>query len=567
MKRLFKIVFFFIFLSLGAYAIWTLLEKKPAPLTVLIHAHYAFSDRVQLFYAFEGDSTFIERRSINYKLTGSNNEQEIKFILPLSDRKLSGFRLDVSNNHNQKPIYISSISFKGSKNKVDIEKGIQYIFRTNEFVKFEDEKLVTNPINGKYDPFIIYTGDLEKVNGLLTIQSQLIYNLFTSVLIFIFSVFLYYLLFNFTLTITKVSIPSFSLIVIFVLILAIPFILNNFKKNETVSNMENRKLKEKPEFQFSKDYFINYEEYYNDNFIFRNKLIGAHTLLKSNVFRSSPFPDKVLFGKDKFLFNNTPEAFVSYSKINLLPSDSLAVVVKTLTERKQKLNEKNIKYYFGFFPNKHTIYSENLPYSMKIQIKDTTSLANQLKTALAKRDFDFFNPTEALLKSKNNHLLYLKLDTHWNNEGAYIAYKSFFDYYKDLNITPLPRSEFRIRYVTQTFGDLTKMMGTKKIYGYIENRPLFELKNKDFAFKRLEVGDLPRLAIHTLNENVKNRQKVLFFGDSFSDNIVGFFSLHFYDVVYLRDSYNQAMVDKINPDIIIEIPVERFLYKHFPKFY
>ena len=122
MKRLFKIVFFFIFLSLGAYAIWTLLEKKPAPLTVLIHAHYAFSDRVQLFYAFEGDSTFIERRSINYKLTGSNNEQEIKFILPLSDRKLSGFRLDVSNNHNQNQFIFLLYPLRAQKIKLILRR-------------------------------------------------------------------------------------------------------------------------------------------------------------------------------------------------------------------------------------------------------------------------------------------------------------------------------------------------------------------------------------------------------------------------------------------------------------
>jgi hypothetical protein len=160
----------------------------------------------------------------------------------------------------------------------------------------------------------------------------------------------------------------------------------------------------------------------------------------------------------------------------------------------------------------------------------------------------------------------LKLDTHWNNEGAYETYKSFFEYYQDLGIQPLSKNDFSIRYINQTFGDLTKLMGTEKIYGYDESRPLFEVLNKEDTFKRLEVEDLPRLAIHTLNENIDNKQRVLFFGDSFSDNIVGFFSLHFNEVIYLRDSYNQAMVDKINPDIIIEIPVERFIYKHFPKF-
>ncbi|KXO00631.1 hypothetical protein LS48_04370 [Aequorivita aquimaris] len=566
MKKLIKIVFFLIFLYIGAYTIWTILEKKATPLSILIKAQYSFSDRVQLFYTFGKDSTFTENRSINYKIIGNTNEQEIKFTLPLSDEKLSGLRLDISSNHNQKPIYISSITFQASNNKVDIYKNIQSLFTTNENVKFENQKFLTSPINGKYDPFLIYTGSFEEIDKLLSVNRNFLSNIFAIAIVFIFCVFLYYLIFNFTFNYSKRTIARISLIGVFVFILFTPLVLNPFKKKESISKIENRKLKEKPEYRFSKEFFSEYEEYYNDNFIFRDALISMHTSLKTNIFRASPFPDKVLFGKNKFLFNNTQESYVSYSKRNLLPPDRLGMVVKTFTERKEALFNKGIKYYFGFFPNKETIYYEYLPKAMKIQIKDTISLATQLKVALAKKNFDFFDPTEQLLNAKKNSLLYLKLDTHWNNEGAYETYKSFFEYYQDLGIQPLSKNDFSIRYTNQTFGDLTKLMGTEKIYGYDESRPLFEVLNKEDTFKRLEVEDLPRLAIHTLNENIDNKQRVLFFGDSFSDNIVGFFSLHFNEVIYLRDSYNQAMVDKINPDIIIEIPVERFIYKHFPKF-
>ena len=67
-KKLIKIVFFLIFLYIGAYTIWTILEKKATPLSILIKAQYSFSDRVQLFYTFGKDSTFTENRSINYVL-------------------------------------------------------------------------------------------------------------------------------------------------------------------------------------------------------------------------------------------------------------------------------------------------------------------------------------------------------------------------------------------------------------------------------------------------------------------------------------------------------------------
>ena len=51
------------------------------------------------------------------------------------------------------------------------------------------------------------------------------------------------------------------------------------------------------------------------------------------------------------------------------------------------------------------------------------------------------------------------------------------------------------------------------------------------------------------------------FGDSYSFNYIKFMSLYFKEVLYLIDEFSIEMAEKINPDIVIELSVERFLYK------
>lgn len=349
-------------------------------------------------------------------------------------------------------------------------------------------------------------------------------------------------------------------IVAFALLLIAPFIGFLILPEANVSN-ENRKLTGLPEQSFTKEYFQDFELYFNDRFPNRQKFIAKNAEIKIKYFKVSPFPDKVQIGNDGFLFINTDEALKSYSRRDLLTTDDLNKFVDKIVKKDSLLKARGISYYFGYFPNKHNIYIEKLPKAMRVQIRDTISLATQLKKGLSLNGFTLFEPS--VYPERKEALRYLKLDTHWSNLGSFQAYQDFFKTFTELDVTPYKYNDFRWRNVHQRFGDLTKLAGLDSIGGYEEYRPLSDLKSQSNKYVYDTLESLPPRAIRTTNNSIDAKQKkLLVFGDSYSNNMIPFYSLHFKEVIYLRDEYNQQMVDSIKPNIVLEVSVERFLYKH-----
>ena len=116
--------------------------------------------------------------------------------------------------------------------------------------------------------------------------------------------------------------------------------------------------------------------------------------------------------------------------------------------------------------------------------------------------------------------------------------------------------------MNRAWGDVAKLIGTDSSSGYIETRPLFKFKDQSRSFKMVDVKGFPAGTIRTGNTNSGNNKKVIFFGDSFSVYIIQFFSLHFDEVIYIRGTYNEELVNEIDPDIVVELMVERFIFKH-----
>lgn len=356
------------------------------------------------------------------------------------------------------------------------------------------------------------------------------------------------------------SILQVFFIAAFALLLIIPIVGFFVLPKADVSN-ENRNLAEAPSLAFTKVYFQDVEAFFNDRFPYRQGFIAKNAEYKLKYFNILPNADKVQLGKNGFLFINTDEAFKSYSKRDLLTNDALDVFTSKIEKRDSMLKSRGISYYFGYFPNKHTVYNDKLSNSMRAQIRDTISLAKQIKKGLAEKGFIFFEPS--VYPERKEALRYLTLDTHWSNLGSFQAYRDFFNMFTELGVTPYEYGDFKWRNVHQRFGDLTKLAGLDSINGYEEYRPLASLKTSTTNFTRDNTKNLPPRAKRTTNTSASTvLKKVLVFGDSYSNNMIPFYSLHFKEIIYLRDEYNQKMVDSIRPDIVIEVSVERFLYKH-----
>lgn len=359
----------------------------------------------------------------------------------------------------------------------------------------------------------------------------------------------------------KIILKGFS--ILFICMLIFPFASKYLHLEREEKNHEKREKTEKPTLSLSKDYAKKYEEYFNDNFGLRNTLVKWSNNIKTNLFRSSPKPEKVKFGDSQFLFYNSlgDKIYSSYSNTNLLNPEKLNKKYNSLVQRKQELNEKGIKFVCTFWPNKHTIYSEYLPFSMSIQKKGTTSFADQLISYCKDRKFSIYDVRENIFNAKKDKQLYQKLDTHWNSDGAFIAYQSFFNQaFSELNIKPYPISAFNIEYKRVVLGDLSYMMvAMDSIKNHTDLFPTYILKDSTKNYVNLSIENYPKRTVITKNEGCGNRTKVLVFRDSYAKFLVQFFSLHFYEVIYIRGGYNKKIVEQVNPNIVISCPVERYL--------
>ena len=511
----------------------------------------------------EKNDALIKTKNLSHRITPKKGFQMATFEIPIpeEDTLLNKLRLDISAyNKNQAPITINSISFKTSESKLYFKENIRETFKPNNYLSYKNGKYHTKSINGKYDPFLVFDNNSKILQKLTAKQSK--YSVTTCILIAVACCYIFFFCFNSPKVQSHFNITNVAIIT-FCLFLYTPTILKFSQIKETTKLIENRKLSKKPTFELSKSYFSSFETYYNDHFPFRNMVTKWMSAIKINLFKSSPFPDKAKFGKEKFIFLNNKQVLPSYTNSNLLSEIEINKAVKTILDRKKEINAKGIKYFIGFFPNKHTIYGEYLPFSMQQQINGNITQADQLVEALAKNGITFFDVRDEMMQAKSKKLLYQKLDTHWNHEGAFVAYQTFFEKNKALGVKPFKYDDFEIKIKKRNWGDLTKTLGVDKITGYEENRPIFTLKDKSKNYKKVDSKDLTKLGIRTINKNCNNEKKLMVFGDSYTHwYLPQFISLHFREVIYLRNEVDQKIIDQLQPDIVIEFTLERNIYQH-----
>lgn len=532
-------------------------EIQPSEIIVDIETRVLENDIFYVYYLQEGIKKWSDTQSVHQRIKGNKSYQNLRFSLPL-DKPIKRIRIDIGANKNQKPIVINSITIRSEVGILKFEKDFFENFDLNAYATFNKDKFIPKIVNGRYDPFLVSKPFLaQQIESLRNHTKQFSYK-FILFISFIFSIAFYIYLINqnFKISISQIYISLFIGIII------APFVYNTFFESGENGNLEKRELAQMPELVSFEKFPMEFENYYNDNFGLRGVLIDLSGKIKVNIFKSSPKPEKVQFGNDGFLFFNdlNDEIFESYTNSSLLSVEELDRVYEKFESRKEKLAKDGIQYVCGFWPNKHTIYPELLPTSMKLQIEGEISQADQVVSFLKKMDFPFFDVRDALLKAKTTQTLYRKLDTHWNSNGAYVAYKSFCEStYDVLGLSALDISNFNIVSLEMKEGDLTGQLGVKSIFGFEENLPIYKLEDKSKSYTIKNSNGLPKGTIITQNQNAPKKEKVLIFRDSFASALVQFISLNYSEVVYVNGIYDQDIIDSVKPDVVISCRVERYI--------
>ncbi len=347
-------------------------------------------------------------------------------------------------------------------------------------------------------------------------------------------------------------------IILFLSIIATPhvsyFFLGQYVDSE---NYENRNLIEKPVLTTEnyKEYPQNYEQYYGDNIPYRNQLITLNNSLEYFVFKQSS-NDSVVIGEEGWLFycneasGNPLEQSLGYSSFS---NEELREIAKNLTLCKKSFEFIGLEFVIFVAPNKESIYIDKIPqyYEKKNEVSNAEQLIEYLKE---NTDIRIVYPMEILKQTRAENpsrILYHKLDTHWNNAGAYVGATCLA---KELglempninNISCVPRYG--------NSGDLTNMLNISIKNGNID----YDLS----GYSALNTQNIKwdygtEIIYHTIGAD---NRKLFVYRDSFSSALAPYIASQFENSYFVHyNSYNQEQIFNYDADIFVLEMAERYV--------
>lgn len=366
---------------------------------------------------------------------------------------------------------------------------------------------------------------------------------------------------------------SISLIFIFLLMIYAPPIKTLFTPKADLTKIEKRTPAAMPELRFDKEaieaFPSRFEEYYNDHFGFRDSLIHWHNYIKTKWLAKSPVP-KVMIGRDDWLFyKHAPDKIMEdLHGENPFTHSELKAFRLNLENKRDWLAGQDIHYLFVAAPNKHSIYPEYIP-AARLKKKGVTRLDQLVGYLNEHSDIQILDLRDVLRKAKIHNRLYFPTDTHWNDLGAFVAYKSIMgrisQWFPQEKVLDYECFDESVKHSTD--GELAIMLGLPD--SFPGDRLLLKLRSPCSKKQDLD------LALESVNVREKFLMRcekaslcAVVFRDSFFTRIVPFLSEHFGRISYIWGYYDQAiynhaimkeLIRQDRPDIVIEEQGERLL--------
>ncbi|OOB80476.1 MAG: hypothetical protein BEN19_04660 [Epulopiscium sp. Nuni2H_MBin003] len=302
----------------------------------------------------------------------------------------------------------------------------------------------------------------------------------------------------------------------FFLLLCLPVLLIPLKSN--VSTAENRILAQSPaiitENRFNLNFFEDMDRYLEDNFVFRESLIGINAYIHEKIFKVSIEPT-VIVGKNDWLFASSTED--DYNGKNLLSYKQIQQIIKTLELVDEYVNNQGGKFLFTIAPNKNSIYPENMPYKSDNTITNASRIKQEIRA-------DMYVDLFEVLKNASE-TTYLARDSHWNNYGAYISYLQICE---QLNIAYQNFSIIDHQMIKAYSADLNGML-------YPINQNLDEQiyytfdTTYDYTTRFRSMDDI---LISTISDT--GSDSIVVFRDSFGNALLDYFGRQFDKVTFSR---------------------------------
>lgn len=317
------------------------------------------------------------------------------------------------------------------------------------------------------------------------------------------------------------------------------------------SEQENRNLAKKPSLMMgdmNSKFGRDFEEWFNDRFWGRKKLLKLHGIIKSKLTRFGN--EKVLVAHDDWLFLRLDNSIRNYQNLDLFTEEELQKIARYLSGIDAWAEKNNVAFYYIICPDKNKIYGEYIRTIQKVN-PDEQSRTNQLISYLRENTkVKVLYLYDALRKNKHRGLLYLKNDTHWTNLGASIGYEEFMKLLPE-KYQANKADYHRVVIKKNPRGDLTKMLNSQKE----DDKTEYLLPQVENNAECKELAEYEKDVV-CFNKNKK--YKITVFRDSFMT--VPFFSNTFGESRFIwRYNIEHADLEDLKKsDILILEQVERF---------
>jgi alginate O-acetyltransferase complex protein AlgJ len=352
-----------------------------------------------------------------------------------------------------------------------------------------------------------------------------------------------------------------TLIAIFIATLWLPITGMVLNLDRDGPSAENRTLAGWPELRLDEASLRALPEqltrYFEDHFAFRQRLVRWQAAVRLRMLGVSP-SKAVIKGRDGWLFYADDGAMADYAEAPPFAEAELEQWRGTLQDTSDWLRAQGIAYVFVIVPDKHVIYREYMPETIRRSaISRIDELVSHLREHSTVRVVDLRPP---LLAAKARERLYHRTDTHWNDRGAFVGYQSIIDALTEEfpALRHRSRSAFEPRVVRSPGLDLAGMLGLTEVLSeedlvLVPRHPTARILEPLHPNRRLTHG---RIVTDAPNRG----PRAVVFMDSFGPALVPFLSEDFSRVVYLwQDNIDPQVVQQERPQVVIQEWVGRAL--------
>ena len=352
------------------------------------------------------------------------------------------------------------------------------------------------------------------------------------------------------------------LIALFLLVISLPGAAGLAGLWQTTPALEMRYLSKAPSWPQTHEAWrslaADVDSYLADRIGFRPWLLIAGHRLRYEL--GATVIHDVVIGKQGWLFFDGSEEIEQYLGLRPLRAPQIQAILDRLDRYRREAQSRGALFVFVIAPNKSSIYSEDLPDGLN-PIGPTP--ADQLMQALAARpEIPVVDGRALLRQSRQLGPLFFKMDSHWNDLGAYIVLRAAIAR-AGLGAEGLrPMTDYEI-----TLGsgetDLLRLlnMGRYREWGIPNLQEKFATPGL-----RWERNGPDDPVTDVITQPPPARGRVLVIGDSFSIGWMKFLGPGFARAVRLAYAQqgHDSMVARERPDLLIVEIVEREIEQWWP---